>query len=110
MMVPLLLVVGPLILSYLAYKYLIYPVFLSPLSKIPNAHFTSSFSPLWMLFKRHNEQENRAIHAAHVKHGNIVRLGPSEVSIACVDEGIRTVYSGGFEKWRWYPDQFANYG
>lgn len=109
-MFPLSLVVGPLALSYLVYKYLIYPVFLSPLSKIHNAHLSSSFSPLWILSKRRNEQENRAIHAAHVKHGDIVRLGPNEVSIACVDEGIRTVYSGGFEKWRWYPDQFANYG
>ena len=95
---------------YLIYKYLIYPSFLSPLSKIPNAHFSSSFSPIWILWKRYKEEENNTIHAAHSKHGNIVRLGPNEVSIACVDEGIRTIYSGGFEKWDWYPNQFSNYG
>lgn len=104
------LIAGPIAVLYLLYKYIVFPVFLSPLSKIPSAHFTSSFSALWILFIRHSEQENCAIHAAHVKYGNIVRLGPNEVSIACVDEGIRSVYSGGFEKWRWYPVQFANYG
>lgn len=109
-MLSLSLIAGPAAVLYLLYKYIVFPVFLSSLSRIPNAHFTSSFSPFWILYIRYSEQENRAIHAAHVKHGNIVRLGPNEVSIATVDEGIRTVYSGGFEKWRWYPDQFANYG
>lgn len=104
------LVAGSFVLLYLVYKYLIYPSFLSPLSKIPNAHATSPFSPFWILWKRYSEQENRSIHAAHVRHGDIVRLGPNEVSVACVDEGIRTIYSGGFEKWPWYENQFKNYG
>ena len=109
-MIPVALVVLPLTVLYLIYKYLIYPAFLSPLSKIPNAHFTSSFSPLWILLKRYQEQENRAIHSAHLKHGDVVRLGSNEVSVSCVDDGIRTIYSGGFEKWSWYPNQFCNYG
>ena len=109
-MFPLSLVAVPVILLYLVYKYLIFPIFFSPLSKIPNAHFSSSFSPLWILWKRYREQENRTIYDAHVNHGDIVRLGPNEVSVACVDEGIRTIYGGGFEKWRWYPNQFENYG
>lgn len=109
-MISLSLVAVPLVVSYLVYKYLVFPVFLSPLSKIPSAHFSSSFSPVWILWKRYKAQENRTIHAAHVKCGNIVRLGPNEVSVACVDDGIRTVYSGGFEKWSWYPNQFENYG
>ncbi len=104
------LVAGHCILLFLIYKYLIYPSCLSPLSKIPNAHPTSPFSPLWILWKRYSEQENRSIHAAHQKHGDIVRLGPNEVSVACVDEGVRTIYSGGFEKWPWYENQFQNYG
>jgi len=104
------LIAVPLVLLYLIYKYFVYPAFLSPLSKIPNAHFSSSFSPLWILLKRYEDEENRAIHAAHVKHGDVVRLGPNEVSVSCVDEGVRTIYSGGFEKWSWYPNQFDNFG
>lgn len=91
------------------YKYLIYPSFLSPLSKIPAAHFTASWSPLWILWVRFSRVEVRTIHKAHHRHGPIVRLGPNEVSINCVDGGLRTVYAGGFEKPFFY-EQFDNYG
>ncbi|KAL9601939.1 MAG: hypothetical protein Q9219_002163 [cf. Caloplaca sp. 3 TL-2023] len=57
-------------------------------------------------------REDRAvstIHKAHVKHGPVVRLGPNEISVNCIDGGVRTIYAGGFEKWPFY-DQFDNYG
>lgn len=91
------------------YRYLIYPSFLSPLSKIPIAHFTSSWSPLWILWIRYTDEEVQTIHKAHLKYGPIVRLGPEEVSVNCVDGGLRTIYAGGFEKPYFY-DQFRNYG
>lgn len=100
----------PCILLFLIYKYIIYPSLLSPLSKIPDAHPTSPFSPLWILWKRYSQKEVHAIHTAHEKYGDIVRLGPNEVSVSCVDEGLKTIYSGGFEKWDWYENQFANFG
>lgn len=96
-----------IVLSCLAYQYIIYPAFLSPLAKIPNAHFTAPISPAWIIWKRYREQNNRTIHAAHTKLGPIVRLGPSEISINCVEGGIKTVYSGGFEKHDWYPRVFG---
>ena len=86
------LIVIPVLLSLVLHILLFDPISRARASRIPNAHFTSAFSSLWILWKRYKEQENRAIHAAHVKHGDIVRLGPNEVSVACVDEGIRTVY------------------
>ena len=49
------------------------------------------------------------MHAAHQKHGPIIRLGPNEISVNQVDGGIRTVYGGGFEKGEWYRI-FDNYG
>ncbi len=98
------------LLIYVVYKYLLYPVFLSPLSKLPSAHFTSSFSPLWILYKRLFGAENRAIHAAHQKYGPIIKLAPDQISVNCVDGGIKTVYSGGFEKSNWYHNMFDNYG
>lgn len=102
-----LLVLG--VSAFLIYRYLIYPVYISPLSKIPAAHFTASWSPLWMLWIRYTGVEVQTIHKAHVKHGPIVRLGPNEISVNCVDGGLRTVYAGGFEKPYFY-DQFENYG
>jgi hypothetical protein len=96
-------------LSFLAiYKFIIYPTFLSPLSKIPNAHWSSPISPLWSLWIKYQVRENRAVHAAHLKHGSIVRLGPNELSVNDVG-GLRTVYAGGFEKGEWYSI-FDNYG
>ncbi|QDS74881.1 hypothetical protein FKW77_003586 [Venturia effusa] len=91
------------------YKYLIYPLFISPLSRIPNAHPLASITPLWMLWKRYTGHELRTIHAAHQKYGPLIRLGPNEISVNCIKGGIQTVYSGGFEKGFWY-DFFTNYG
>ncbi|KAE8163456.1 cytochrome P450 [Aspergillus tamarii] len=94
----------------LLYKYIVYPVFLSPLSKIPNAHWTVPISPAWMLWKRFRSQNNRTIQAAHERLGPIVRLSPTEISINCVEGGIKTVYTGGFEKHEWYPRVFGSLG
>lgn len=99
-----------LILSALIYRFLLYPVFFSPLSRIPNAHFTSPISPAWIIWKRFRETNNRTIHEAHKRLGPIVRLGPSEISVNCVEGGIKTVYGGGFEKHDWYPRVFGSFG
>lgn len=96
-------------LSLLAiYKFIIYPTFLSPLSKIPNAHWSSPISPFWSLWIKYKVRENREVHAAHLKYGSVVRLGPNELSVNDV-AGLKTVYAGGFEKGEWYSI-FDNYG
>jgi hypothetical protein len=92
------------------YKAVIYPAFISPLSKIPNAHWSVPITPAWMLWKRFTSRNNRTIQAVHEKLGPIVRLGPSEISINCVEGGIKAVYTGGFEKHDWYPRVFASFG
>lgn len=108
-MISLPLIVGCSLLLFVAYQYIIFPIFVSPLSNIPAAHFTSSFSPGWMLWQRKSHRENRAILAAHQRCGPVVRLGPNEISINCVEGGIRTVY-GSFERHNWYTNAFQNYG
>ncbi len=111
MAIPLLSIAALLGLSILAvYKFVLYPAFVSPLSRIPNAHPTAPFSPAWILWTRYKMRNNRDTLAAHQRHGPIVRLAPNEVSINCVDGGIRTVYAGGFEKHDWYPRLFPSYG
>ncbi|KAF2667232.1 putative cytochrome P450 monooxygenase [Microthyrium microscopicum] len=93
--------------SYLIYNYIIYPAFLSPLSKLPAAHFTSSLTPLWITYKRRTGYESRTIAAAHKAHGPIIQLAPNEVSVASLD-GLRKIYTGGFERTAWFL-AFANY-
>ncbi|ODM23977.1 hypothetical protein SI65_01567 [Aspergillus cristatus] len=94
----------------LFYKGIIYPVFLSPLSKIPNAHWSAPITPAWILWKRFRSQNNQTTHAAHKRLGPIVRLAPAEISINCVDGGIKPVYTGAFEKHEWYPRVFGSFG
>lgn len=81
----------------LVYKFILIPAFISPLAKIPKAHPTASISSVWIWWKRRTGTETRSIFALHRQLGPIVRLGPSEISVNSLD-GLRTVYSGGFEK------------
>lgn len=93
---------------FLLYRYILFPAFLSPLAKIPSGHWSCHFTPLWILRARKSDCQNRTLHEAHLKHGQIVRVGPNELSIDGV-EALRTVYQGGFEKDTWYS-VFDNYG
>ncbi|KAL8793561.1 MAG: hypothetical protein Q9195_003823 [Heterodermia aff. obscurata] len=90
------------------YRFILYPAFLSPLAKLPNAHFTAAFSPVWILWKRYRSAENKAVHDAHLKYGPIVRVGPNDVSVNCVEGGIKPMAI--FEKPNWYPNAFRNFG
>ncbi|KAL9034548.1 MAG: hypothetical protein Q9214_006998, partial [Letrouitia sp. 1 TL-2023] len=81
----------------------------SPLSRIPNAHWSSSVSPGWILWIRKDGLENRVLLECHRKLGPIVRTSPNEISI-CRIEDVRTVYSGNFEKEAWLARSFDNYG
>ncbi len=90
------------------YHFLIYPILLSPLKRIPNAHWSSSISPAWILYTRFKHRENRALSEAHRRLGPIVKVGPNEVSINDIGF-VRTVYGGGFDKTKWYS-VFDNFG
>jgi hypothetical protein len=100
---------GWLLVLIAIYKLLIYPALISPLSRVPNAHWSASFSSAWILWVRFTNHENRERHGAHLENGPVVRLGPNEISVNCVDGGIRSVYGSGFEKGDWYSI-FDNYG
>ena len=93
----------------LIYQTFVYPFFLSPLRRIPSANFLARFTSLWILFVRYRERENRTVHAAHLKCGPVVLLSPREISVNCVDGGLRSVYAGNFEKDPYYSF-FANFG
>lgn len=90
------------------YKFIIHPIFLSPLSHVPDAHWTSPITPIWILWVRFCSQENKTLHEAHLKYGPVLRLAPNELSVNELS-GVRAVYTGGFEKGQWYSI-FDNYG
>lgn len=99
-----------LLVALAIYKFLIYPALFGPLAKIPNAHWSAPFSPLWIHNCRRLEKETFVTHEAHQRLGQVVRLAPEVISVNSVDGGIRTVYAGGYEKGDWYKNVFNNYG
>lgn len=91
------------------YNYVVHPTLVSPLGKLPNAHFTAPVSTLWLKYKQKNGKTGlRDILKAHKKYGPIVRISPNELSVCSLD-GLRQAYAGGFEKTTYF-EQFANYG
>ena len=98
------------LLCIFVYKFLVYPAFLSPLSRIPHAHPLARFTPAWILYIRYTSRELATIHAAHRRLGPVIRLSPNELSVNCVKGGIQAVYAGGLPKHEWYANAFENYG
>lgn len=101
-----LLVFGLLI--YLTYHIYIHPAFISPLSKIPNAHWSAPISPLWILHKRFKHREIATLVAAHKNLGPFIRVAPNEVVVDDLD-AVKQIYVGGLNKPDWYG-VFDSYG
>ncbi|EEP83027.1 predicted protein [Uncinocarpus reesii 1704] len=88
--------------AWFFYTRVVWPVFFTPLSKVPHAHPSVGISSFWINRIRSTGYANETIHRIHEKYGPVVRLGPNEISINCVDEGVKKVYGSGFEKSNWY--------
>lgn len=98
-----------LTLAFGTYRLVIYPMYFSPLAKVPPAHFLSPLTSLWINWKRFNNQGVPTVYKAFQEKGPVIRLGPNELSVNIIDGGIRTVYGGGFAKTQWY-EFFINHG
>lgn len=96
------------VLVLVSYHFVVYPAFISPLSKIPNAHWSVPISPLWILYQRFRSRENGALQEAHRRLGPFIRVSPNDVNVDDLD-AVRTIYLGGFERPEWYA-VFDNYG
>lgn len=92
------------------YNYILYPLFWSPLAKIPAARWHSRIVPFYSWYIKYTNVENREVHKLHTKLGPVFVLGPNELSVNSAD-GLRTVYNGDlFVKTEWYFDRFSNFG
>ncbi|KAI6760319.1 hypothetical protein HG530_009179 [Fusarium avenaceum] len=61
-----------------------YRLYLSPLRKFPGPWLAAT-SNAWEIYHSLTNDRFRAIHKLHEKHGNVVRIGPNQVSIASPD-------------------------
>lgn len=98
----LILLVSAALGAIAVYQLIICPLFLSPLANIPAVHPLAKLSSLYMLWLRFVDDENDTVFAAHQKYGDVVRLGPQELSVNCVDDGIKTVYGKNFDRHYFY--------
>jgi hypothetical protein len=99
------------LLTLIIYKFLIYPIYLSPLSIIPSAHPLATITPLWMDYRRLTGKEVSTTYAAFQKYGPFVRLGPNEVAVNTITGGVTAAHGHGFQnldKTSWY-DFFVNH-
>lgn len=92
------------------YKLLVHPLFISPLARIPAAHWSSHVCPLWIYYVRYKIIENETIHELHKRKGPILRTAPNQLSVNCYEGGLKTIYTGGFHKTDFYHNRFVNYG
>lgn len=90
------------------YHFVVHPALISPLARLPNAHWSVPFSPLWILYQRYKKRENASLEKAHKERGPFIRVGPNDVSVDDLN-AVRTIYQGGWEKPSWYG-VFDNYG
>lgn len=65
----------------------------SPLRRLPGPRI-SIFTSLWLKYQEFTSNRREYIHALHKQYGNVVRLGPSEVSFASLDS-MREIYLSG---------------
>lgn len=78
----------------------------SPLNTAPDAHWSVRYTAAWIWWQAVQEQDAQAVHAAHVRLGPVVRVGPSEISVNDVDHGLTPIYDGRLLKTAFY--QVAN--
>jgi cytochrome P450 len=82
--------------------YLVYILLLSPLASIPGP-FAAKFSRFWLLKHSRDGDMHRTMIRLHARHGDLVRTGPNEVSVAELS-AIKKIYGAGtkFRKSDWY--------
>lgn len=94
------------VISLAIFYFIIYPLYLCPLSKVPGPKICA-LSSFWILYKSWSEQRNHYVDQLHKEYGSIVRIGPNEVDISDSDY-LTDVFVRDMEKSHFYS-QFVNY-
>ena len=97
------------LIAAVIHRYILHPLFLSPLSHIPGPR-VSALTKWRLAWDDWTGQRTRAIHALHAHYGPVVRIGPNEVHFNSIS-AQRTIYGAGsgFERTAFYR-MFDAYG
>ncbi|EFE45031.1 hypothetical protein TRV_00165 [Trichophyton verrucosum HKI 0517] len=82
------------VILLLIFRCIIYPVFLSPLSKVPAAHPLAPITGVWIKWHRWHGTSYKTIQTAFERCGPYIRLGPAEIATNC-KEGFDSAYGIG---------------
>ena len=88
---------------------LLYQAFLSPLARVPSAHPSAALSKIWLVWLRYTGKEHRTRYLLHKQLGPVIRLGPKELGVNCIEDGVWTIHNGNFDKSPWFSG-FNFYG
>jgi hypothetical protein len=102
-------IVGVLLLGWLVYTYFVYPFHKSPFAKVPGPKL-SAMTSWWIRWVDFRGNRAATIDQLHRKYGNIVRVGPSELSFTGM-EAMQKIYGAGsaFYKANYFYDIFIAY-
>jgi hypothetical protein len=83
-------------------SYVVYQRFFSPLAGVPGP-FLASLTSFWLSWISVRGDMIRVFEKLHDKHGDVVRISPTEVSVIDL-KAFRTIYSSSskFKKSSWY--------
>lgn len=76
--------------------------------QVPNADSTVPNSESWLSGHRAKNTEHKARYAAHKMYGPVIRIAPTEFSINCLEDDVKTFNGDGFETEERYS-MFSNY-
>jgi len=83
-----------IVATALIWRYIVYPLFLSPLASIPAAHPLARFTSLWIEWQRLHGNDFQSISRAFATKGPYVQLAPRELAINDI-EAVNCVWGIG---------------
>lgn len=95
-----------LLTIFFVYKYILTPIFLSPLSRIPTPSLLCHITSRLTQYLSWREQELDRLVQSHRRYGPLIRTAPNAVNVSSM-EGLRQVYVS-LEKNDFY-NQFTSY-
>ncbi|KAJ6789932.1 hypothetical protein PWT90_07560 [Aphanocladium album] len=97
--------------AILVWKFIICPIYLSPLASVPAAHPLAKVTTAWIQWQRFQGREFEVITAALEKLGPYVRLGPQELAMNSKPD-MNAVYGVGKHNFDKHPsyDAFITHG
>jgi hypothetical protein len=76
------------------WRYIVYPLFLSPLASVPAASPIARFSTLWIEWQRLRGTDFQSISAAFAAKGSYVLVSPREIALNDID-AVNCVWGAG---------------